>query len=307
MMARLWRAARKTRLVGKTLLSGVMVCALTDLATPQDGSGGAYDVKRRPLDEIPAGTVVGREAPQGWTHLIVKSRARPGTGDLRALSPQVDRLSRLVFTAIVADVRPGPGGGPPYELARVAVGMGTTVRGQDMVLTPDTLRRLAPELGFVERLVLTTSHARLREVTVVARSPTMLLLDSPTMMVRDGQHRRVVLRHAVLVDGRTGHLDTLLWVLDCDEGDNYSGPVGAVQWLEPSQVADCVLHVDGREFTLGTPTEKAFAMDQGPRGRKEVSVGADLEPLLVRQRFSREAAAELEGKLHRAMQQAQRK
>jgi hypothetical protein len=95
MVAKCWRMARRARLIGKTLPAVVMVCSLTDVACSQGRSGtSTYDVTRRRLDEIPAGTVIDKEAPRGWTNLIIKSRARPGAMD--ALPPAADRLSRML-------------------------------------------------------------------------------------------------------------------------------------------------------------------------------------------------------------------
>jgi hypothetical protein len=68
-------------------------------------------------------------------------------------------------------------------------------------------------------------------------------------------------------------------------------------------MGDCVLHVDGNEFSLGQPTEKAFAIMSVPKGRKEIKVGDDLKSVVSRPRFSSTTVAELENKLREALQQ----
>ncbi len=220
---------------------------------------------------------------------------------MEQLSPLADRLSRLLFTAILADVKADKMGGQRYKLAKVAVGLGVRIGDKDTVVTPDTQQRLGAGLGILARVVLRTAQEKLSEIVVVARSRTLTVFDSPGLMLLDGKHKPVVLRYAVLVEEKTGQLNTLVWTLAREEGGKYSGPIGAIQWLPPNLTGDCILHVDGREFSLGQPTEKAFAMTTPPKGRKEIKVGDDLKPLLARPRFSATTAAELESKLREAL------
>ncbi|HWG42777.1 MAG TPA: hypothetical protein VN688_08330, partial [Gemmataceae bacterium] len=65
--------------------------------------------------------------------------------------------------------------------------------------------------------------------------------------------------------------------------------------------------VDGTEFSLGQPTERAFAMTQPPKGKKEITVGDELKSLVAQRRFSPTMAADLEGKLRGALKQAAEK
>jgi hypothetical protein len=300
MMARCWHLVRRFRLIGRTILSVLMLCSLTDFACP-----GAYDVTQRRLDQIPAGTVIGKTPPKGWTNLLIKSHPHPGAGDTKQLSATADRLSRLLFTAIVADVKAeNVDGGQRYRLAKVAVGLGTRIGDRDVIITPETQRRLGADLGLLARVVLRTAQDKLADIVVVARSDTLMIFDAPGLLARDGRHEPVVLRYAVLVEERTGQLDTLLWVLNREPSGGYGGPAGAIQWLPPNKMEDCVLHVDAGEFSLGQPTEKAFAMMSAPKGRQEIAVRDDLRPLVVRRRFTPAKAAELEGKLREALKQA---
>jgi hypothetical protein len=289
------------RLLGKTLLSVLMICCLTDVACSSGKSDPAYDVTLRRLDQIPPGTVIDKKAPKGWSNLIVKSYSRPGAGDVNQLSATADRLTRLLFTAIVADVKEekSDGGGKSYKLAKVAVGLGTRIGGKDTVVTPDTQRRLGADLGLLARVVLRTAQEKIGEIRVVARSASMMVFDSPSFLVVENKHKPVVLRYALLVDERRGRLNALVWALGREDG-KYSGPLGSIQWLPPDLTGDCILHVDGNEFSLGQPTEKAFAATSPPKGDKEIAVGTELKPLAARPRFSTAAAAELESKLRQA-------
>jgi hypothetical protein len=263
----------------------------------------AYDVDGKPLDLIPAGTVIGTKAPRGWSHLILKSHPRPAAGDFQQLSEENSRLASLLFTALVADVRADRG---RYRLDRVAVGMGTRIGDQDVIVTPETQRALGADLGFIARIVLSKAQERLGEIAVVARAPTFALIDAPGLMLRRDRHRPVVLRYAVLVEETTGKLDTLLWLLDKDEDGGPVGPAGPMEWLPPSKIEDCVLHVDSREFALGNPTEKAFAIHRLPRGQKQIDFPASIREAAARPRLTAEAAADLEAGLRAALKAAGR-
>jgi hypothetical protein len=282
-----------------------MICCLTDLACSQGRSGSAYDVTTRRLDQIPAGTVIGKEAPKGWSNLIIKSYSRPGAGDVNQLSPLADRLARLLFTAILADVKPERStGSKRYKLAKVAVGLGTKIRDKDTVITPDTQNRLGAGLGILDRVVLRTAQEKLGEITILARSSTMMLFDAPSYMVSEEKHKPIVLRYAILVDEQTGRLNTLVWPIERETDGKYGSPPSAIQLLPPNLTDDCILHVDGNEFSLGQPTEKAFAMTTPPKGDKEIKVNDDLKELIARPRFSATTAAELESKLREALQRS---
>jgi hypothetical protein len=299
-----WRKFGGIRFIGRLLLSALMVCCLTDVACSDGRTDSSYDVTRRRLAQIPPGTVIGKEAPKGWSDLIIKSYSRPGAGDVNELSSVADHLTRLLFTAILADVQPDTRGSEDkrYKLAKVAVGVGTRIGRKDTIITPDTQNGLRADLSLLARIVLRKAQEKLGDIAVVARSVTFLVFDSPSFMIVAGKHKPIVLRYAVLVEEGTGHLTTLVWALGREDG-KYTEPIGAIQWLPPNLTGDCILHVDGNEFSLGQPTERAFAIISPPKGQKEIMVGDDLKPLISRPRFSSATAAELETKLRQVLRQ----
>src|SRR5689334_16259264 len=96
----------KARLLCGALVILTLACCLAVLAWPvARDSSGDLDVAARPLDLIPAGTVIDNEAPRGWSHLLLKSRPRPGAGDVAQLSANHRELASFLFTALVADVQ----------------------------------------------------------------------------------------------------------------------------------------------------------------------------------------------------------
>jgi hypothetical protein len=173
-----------------------------------------------------------------------------------------------------------------------------------MILSPERQRALGADLGFLERAVLSRAHEKLRDVQVVARSDTLTLIDAPNWLQRDGKHVSVILRYAVLVDPDTGKLDTLLWVIDRDEQGGYRGAAGPMEWLPPNKQEDCVLHVDAKEFSLGVPSERAFALNRIPQGRKQVALPDSLKVLAGRMRLSQDMAAQLEQGLREVLKPA---
>ncbi|MHB1422611.1 MAG: hypothetical protein ACYC3I_05335 [Gemmataceae bacterium] len=310
MVRNCWLTLGGVRFIGKTFLGILMICCLTDVACSNGKTDSAYDVTVRRLAQIPPGTVIEKEAPKGWSDLLMKSYSRADSGDVKQLSPMADRLTRLLFTAILADVRPQAErgnekkDGKRYKLEKVAVGLGTRIGGKDIVITPDTQNRFGANLGLFARVVLRTAQEKLGEIAVVARSATLMVFDSPSLMVVEGKHKPIVLRYAVLVEEKSGQLNALVWVLGREADGKYSDPLCPMQWLPANLTGESLLHVDGNEFSLGQPTEKAFAITAPPKGKKEIKVGDDLKPLASRPRFSSTTAAELESKLRDALRQA---
>ncbi len=287
------------RLLPSVLVAGCLILAA---CSAEREAPSVCDVSGHSLDLIPAGTVIGAEAPRGWSHLILESHPRPAAGDFPQLSEDSTRLASFLFTALVANVRADR---QRYRLDRVAVGMGTRIGEQDVIITPQTQRQLGADLGFVARIVLSKAQERLAEIKVVARSPAFALFDGPNLMLRGDRHRPVVLRYAVLVEETTGKLDTLLWLLDKEEG-RYAGPVGPMEWLPPNKIEDCVLHVDSREFALGNPTEKAFALLRLPQGQKQLAFPDSIREIAGRQQLTPESAGDLEAGLRGVLKAAGR-
>jgi hypothetical protein len=288
--------------IGRALLSGLMICCLTDLACSQSGSG--YDVTRRRLDLIEPGTVVEKEAPKGWTHLIAKSRPRLGAGDVDKVPARVVASSNTVFTALLAKVERERGEGR-YRLARLAAGVGVKVDGKDTIVTPETRKKWGVNLPLLGRMALDRSYDKLQEAVWVARSDTMAVFDAPGQMVLEGRHRAVVIRSAVLLDDKTGRLEPLVWMIELDDSGAYKGASGNIEWERVGEQSDTILHVDANEFVLGVPTEMSFATMGLLKGKKQFPITEDMKPLLGRERLSKEMSAELEGKLRQALRGAE--
>jgi len=290
---------RKTSCHGLRFLAFSLFAALV----PRIVAAVEIDVTPRRVDAVPPGTVIPDRAPKGWTHLIIRSHPRIGEEASKEVSPTTVRMASFLFTTIIADVRADrrAEAASRFYLSKVAVGVGTRVNGQFMVLSGDTHEKLGAKLGFLDRMVLGGGEAQVKKIRYVARSRTMALIDCPSVLARNGKHTRVLLRYAVIVDPETGCLETLVWLLVPDEKGGYTGPVGPVQWLAQNMVEDCILRVDSGEFILGFPTEIAFAVERIPRGRIALEPSGEFKRNAAKTPLTPALAESLHRQLGRAM------
>jgi hypothetical protein len=254
----------------------------------------AYEVTARPPDAIPPGTVIDRTAPPGWSHLVIKSKPRIRPDQRPLVNDLTARMAGWMFTAFLADVRPDDTGRPRHRLRTVALGLGCTVDGRDVVITPEAAAEHGADLGWITRTILTAGYERQRQAVVAIHGPTLGLVDTPVWFRTDGKHRLIRFRYALLVDAADGKLDVLAWAVDPERGD----PELAVR-LAPDTIDEAELLVDPDEFTFGVPSEAAFAVDRLPPGRGPFPLPPDLRPLAGATRFTPDTARELEAGLRR--------
>jgi hypothetical protein len=227
----------------------------------------------RAVDLIAPGTVIDRSAPKGWTHLVLKSQPSLPDKEKRKVGDTTGRLATLVFTATAAAVEPyDAADGQRYRLARLGLGVGVNIDGKDVIVSPDTQARLGANLGLLARQVISAVYEKQKTVRLVAVGPTVAVLDTPAFMPRGKGHAPVVMRYAFLVDPTSGRLDTLVWRIDTDGRGGYDGATGMIEWLPPNKLIDAELQVDPSEFTLGVPSERAFAVKRIPDGQRQFSI-----------------------------------
>src|SRR5688572_5182474 len=155
------KIARRLGLVtlGLALVGGLVAWQLWPKTFVPPAWANDYAVTAEPPKLIPDGTVVGTEPPEGWSHLVIKSlpRVRP---DAESRIPalwrsRTVRMSRWMFTAFLADVRPKTRGSETrYELDTIALGFGTSINGRDVVITPETAKQYGIELDWITKEIL---------------------------------------------------------------------------------------------------------------------------------------------------------
>ncbi|MCA9069502.1 MAG: hypothetical protein KDA84_11285 [Planctomycetaceae bacterium] len=287
--------------------NAVSPSARTPVQNPRTQTATSQTQVQRPegkLVLVRPGTVIGKEAPAKWSHLILKSLPRIAPQHRNLVSESTYRLSSMVFTAILAKVEPIPGANPQrYILGDIGLGLGTKVRGQDMVLSPETQAQLGANLGIQERIVLSECYKRQAMARQIVRTNTMALVDTHAVIRQNGQHRLAKVRYAVLLDPRSGQIATLTWGVDVDQNGQPRTAITHLEWLTKNRVTDCLLFVDRRHFTLGIPGNLAFAVDGAPRGHSRIPLTQELSTLAGQPRYTPQMAGQLETTLRQELSQ----
>jgi len=289
------------------ILAPVLVLAINPLVRGDDarreeatGTRPAAwtDVTPRRVQMIKPGTQIGDTPPQGWSHLVLLAKPRIGVGDVDAIPKSAIHFAGMFSFTILANVRSEGNGDAEKKrhfLERVAIGMATDVQGRNLIVTSD--QTFGADVGFIGRAVMRENDRILSsDMRQVARTRTMDVLDANAMMLRNNQHKQMVMRHVILVAPQTGQLTAFVWLLNRDSGDQYSLADNAIQMLPPQMHEDRVLSVDSRKFTLGIPSNDAFALARLPQGTG-VKYSKGLTTLAVLRRFTPETALNLEEEL----------
>ena len=281
------------------------VCLLTALGLTSPAFAELVVVPAK-IELIPPGTVISQQVPEPWTHLIVKSQPRVTSGDIAQVSKHQIELASTFFMATLARVEQIDGEtGTSYRLARLASGIGTNIKGQDIIVSPSTVKAQRAGVGFLGRILLHEMYSEQSSVEVIMRSETTAIYDTPIIVRLNNQNRDLVLRYAVFVDPTNGQLDTLAWLIDVDNMRRYQGLSSQVQWLPANMLMDCQLHVDASEYFLGVPSKKAFASVEIPQGRVQLGVtNQAFADLLVQQAWNQREAAAVEAGLRQSLNQA---
>ena len=220
-------------------------------AAPPPEPAAIIDVTPRPIAVIPAGTVIGDRAPEGWTHLLVKSYPKAREGDLDKMSTSMRELSELLLSSMLARVEVEPGARPRHRLVEVATGVGTKIKGQDVIISKDTANQLGANLGFLGPWALDKAYGRVEAAKIVLRSETLAVYDAPMLMLRDGKHAPVMLRYVFLLDPATGRLESLQWFIDMEPDGTFRDAHGPMELLRPNHIEERRIHVDAKQFQFG--------------------------------------------------------
>ena len=261
-----------------------------------------YALDGEPVALLPPETVVGDTPPEGWTHVILKSEPRVHSGAVEKLFDWEKKYVSFLFMTTVARVKDqGTRFRAHYMLEEVALGLGTTVKGKDIILSPESQAQSGADLALPFRLILKGAYLKQQEARYVIHGTTFVLFDTPVLMQRPDGHHEILFRYALLVDPNSGRLDTLVWGID---RKNVVDPVvGPIEWLAPGTIDPAPVHVEAREFVLGRPGPNAFAAERLPHGQRQLPISINLGPLLSQERYTPKEAQELHRALLRLMHQ----
>ncbi|MEM8732983.1 MAG: hypothetical protein AAGG44_02095, partial [Planctomycetota bacterium] len=118
----------------------------------------------------------------------------------------------------------------------------------------------------------------------------------------NGTHQPMVTRHFIWVDGKTGKLTTLVWLIEGDEQRRQPSR-DAIRGFPAGLKEDRKVHVDKSEFLLGgIPTDEAFALESLPPGQAVNWNRAAFE-LAALPSYTREQLQKLSDELNRCIRE----
>jgi hypothetical protein len=220
------------------------------------------------LVQLTAASRIGDKAPEGWTHLIIKSIPRLESGDLDSLPAVANKTATMFRTVLLADVQP-LGLDKQFILSRVGLGMCVPARdgtNDDVVVSSDRLEALSIRLSTVEQLVLEAAEAELAESRIIAFTSTFALLRAPAMLVVAGKHQKVDLYYAFCVDPATGRLRVGAWSMW--PGTVKQPPPPSVIEVAPKTIYRCAVDVQAKRVLGTIPYSWTFAMQKLPPGQE---------------------------------------
>jgi len=222
-----------------------------------------------PLSRITPGTTI---EPSGdnsvnltrWNQTVLLAKPRIASGDTDKLGDMIRKSVSALTLTILATIKPTDNG--TYQLAEVGVGYSVPIGGKQTVVSSDSASRLGAKLGLVTGHILSEHERRLQDIRLVTQTTSLVIFDTPAILFRHGTHRDYILRHLCWIDPRSGKGATLIWLLGKDSAGEMrvvDEPLRMVPW---GTVEDRRIHVDGSQFLLGIPNERAFALEGLPPG-----------------------------------------
>ena len=231
-----------------------------------DQVNAAESTAMKRVPTLPAGLTVGStKTDQRWNRVLLLATPKFNSGDIDKLSDSIRKAATGLTLTIMATIEPSQDK-DEFELRELGIGYSVSIAGQQTVITSATQSQLGANLGFIQRRVLTSNELGLADFQYVVQTTTLAIIDAPAVMHRDAEHREYVMRHLVWIDSKTGTSAMLVWALS----ENANGKL--VPADEPLRVVAAgtkekrCIHVDGSEFTLGFPSDRAFALENLPPG-----------------------------------------
>jgi hypothetical protein len=252
-------------------------------------------LKSYPVPTITPGTLVGTDAPPGWSQLIfkVKPRYRPESGDVlpAALVAVTNRFS-LAMAARV-ERQPQDSGGR-FALQSVGVGVVAECKASDRV-TSSRERPLPEELsGFLASSALAALEKDIGSSSVIARTPNLWVVDTPVRASVEGDGQPITRRYALWADPATGRVTTLFWDAPVGPPPAYQPDAEKVYRLPENLVEELPLVLN-----KGRSGFKAlFALGRRPSG-SELALAVPLRAELNRPALQESTVRELEMEMAR--------
>lgn len=262
------------------------------------------ELRPRPIDILPPGTVIDESAPAGWSELIIKSSSSIERSQQSKVSQHEINFARMFTTVIVADVTRPVGNAQeagPHVLSRVAAGCLTSIRNKDTIVSPSSHKKLGADLGFLGGMLLGEICKKQQEVMLVAKSESMAIIDAPVVVYYQKANRPLAFRYMLLLNPQTGELHRLVWLINPHGTKLHERVLSPVELLAANHIQEFPLQVDVNQYSLGMPTEKAFGVMDMPKGKERLHVDKPLRLLMGLPTYSAAHFAELERSIVAAM------
>lgn len=203
-------------------------------------------------------------------------------------------------------------GAPPAVLADIGVGLATRVAGRLQVVSgppawPGSAAAAspAPELGFISGQVLRTAAESLDEMRLVARRSTLMMYDSPAVVLIADRNTEAVVRSLIWVEAASGRLHHMLWVMQRGRRQHWMPGLEFGVYMKVPLVEDRVLHVEADRVTFGIPSATAIGLAKLPPGYR-FSLAGELGELACRTAYDECSLAQLAAKLIASLRESNR-
>lgn len=226
----------------------------------------AAEEDRRPLKVVAAGTTVEDADRDRWNRVVLLATPRFVSGDTDAVSDGIrGHVTSFTFTVLATVRTTGAAEDARHELAEVGVCYSTPVNGRPTVVAPGAD---VPgfSLDFLGRQILGAKQKSLDEIVQVGAHGTALAFDAPLLMLRDGEHREMTVRHVVRVDPLPGACSTCVWLAQPNDDGTLTPAGDPLRLVGGGTRESRAIHVDGSRFVFGFPTKQAFAVKELPPG-----------------------------------------
>ena len=284
---------------------GIAVCCLHCLASIGLAQGASI-ARLTPGTTIDISSDAMKEAKR-WNHVVLLAKPRISSGDTNKLGETIRNAVSTLSLTILATVDRADNGS--FKLSEVGVGYSVPIKGTQTVVSYDTASELGARLGLIARRVLSENEKQLDNVRVVTRSSTLLVFDTPAILFRSGRHRDYTIRHLCWIDPVSGRGAMLVWILGKDTNGRLRVVDEPMQVVPAGTVEDREIHVDGQEFILGIPSERAFALESLPPGLsvswKFAEGKGSIATLASQERYTEQELVELAATLNHAIRRAQ--
>ena len=220
---------------------------------------------------LPAGTVIGDKSAKQWNRTLLLAKPRISSGDVDSLSEDVRKTVSSFVLSILATIEgydDAASGQKRYRLRDV--GIGYAMQQDDKLLTVSSSKQSEMKLGlnFVGSQMLKTNEQQLKTARMIASTSTIYMFDTPSIMLIGGKHVKLITRHFIWIDSKSGSSSMLVWLVAKDKSGNWRVASKSLQWVPTGTQEDRKVHVDGDQFFLGIPkNERAFALESLPPGK----------------------------------------